>query len=822
MLCVRHLSRTAARLPTSSAHRRLSSQSSSPPPFEKILIANRGEIACRVVRTCRRVGVRTVAVYSDADGPESLHASMADECYRVGVGPSPAESYLRGEEVLDVALRAGAQAIHPGYGFLSENPTFAALTSDSDVRFIGPPPSAIEAMGSKSRSKAIMEEAGVPCTPGYHGDDQGEEGQSEERLLHEAVHTVGFPLLIKAVMGGGGKGMRLVHSEGDFLSALESCRRESLASFGDDRVILERYLVDPRHVEVQVVADAHGNCVHLYERDCSLQRRHQKIIEEAPAGDLPAEVREEMGRMAVKAAQAVGYVNAGTVEFLLDTAAPPATSTTANGANGVGGGGYYFCEMNTRLQVEHPITELITRQDLVEWQLRVAAGEELPIKDQARIPCVGHAFEARIYAENPARDFLPATGKVWHHDTPAPPNVGAVPVQNDGGSSNGGTAVRVDTGIQTGRDITVHYDPMISKLIVHGPDRSSSLTALVNSLERYRIAGVPTNVPFLIECASHPAFGIAGGVDTGFLDKHAEDIQLVDGEDGTPLERALSVVAVSLLLENRAGLSGPLEEARRRGGGVNSANARGGGGPWSHLSGSWRMGGKEGRFHRTLRPPPDLDCGGGGGSGGSPSVECVSNRDGSFDMKVITNGQGTSVEFTLDARLNDEGRMDVILNKTHHLSFAVATRENIDEGSIEAYLWSRRGEHSGGSPDTDSIIGHAWRSVFRHPLPTGSSSSTASSPSAAAAATGASAIKSPMPGKITKIHKSEGEAVAAGEVVLVMEAMKMEHSIESPADGIVSVVDCRVGDIVNDGAVLLVVVKEEAEREDGGDAESTA
>ncbi len=444
--------------------------------FDKILIANRGEIACRVARTCRRLGVRTVAVYSDADAG-ALHVAACDEAWRLG--PAPArDSYLRGEAILEVARRSGAQAIHPGYGFLSENAGFARACEAADVVFIGPPPAAIEAMGSKSAAKALMTEAGVPVVPGYHGEEQAAE------YLAQTAAEIGYPVLIKASAGGGGKGMRRVDRPGDFAEALAAARREADAAFGDQQMLIEKYLLTPRHIEVQVFADAHGGAVHLFERDCSVQRRHQKIIEEAPAPGVEAQRRAAMGGAAVRAARAIGYRGAGTVEFIADA-----------------DGSFYFMEMNTRLQVEHPVTEMITGQDLVEWQLRVAAGQALPAS-QSDLQLHGHAFEARIYAEDPDAGFLPATGRINHLRLPEE-----------------SPHVRIDTGVRQGDEVSVHYDPMIAKLVVWDDSRAAALRRLRRALADFQVVGPATNVSFLAGVAAHPAFQ-SGGVDTGFIDSH--------------------------------------------------------------------------------------------------------------------------------------------------------------------------------------------------------------------------------------------------------------------------------------------------------------
>jgi 3-methylcrotonyl-CoA carboxylase alpha subunit len=415
--------------------------------FRKILIANRGEIACRVIRTARKMGVKTVAVYSDADR-NALHVSTADEA--VHIGPSaPRKSYLLAEKMIEACLQTGAEAVHPGYGFLSENAGFSRLCQENGIVFVGPPESAIVAMGSKSAAKTIMTEAGVPVLPGYHGEDQSPE------CLKQAAREIGYPVLLKAVAGGGGKGMRQVWHDRDFDEALAAARREAASSFADEDMLVEKYLASPRHVEFQVFCDQRRQAVHLFERDCSVQRRHQKIIEEAPAPGMTPQLRREMGEAAVRAARAIDYEGAGTVEFLLDE-----------------DGSFYFMEMNTRLQVEHPVTEMITGQDLVEWQLRVAAGEDLPL-NQEELSIDGHAFEARIYAEDPAAEFLPATGTVSYLQPP---------VESE--------HVRVDTGVLQGDEVSVHYDPMIAKLIVWDESRDRALSRLAKALAEYRVSGL--------------------------------------------------------------------------------------------------------------------------------------------------------------------------------------------------------------------------------------------------------------------------------------------------------------------------------------------
>jgi 3-methylcrotonyl-CoA carboxylase alpha subunit len=476
--------------------------------FRKILIANRGEIACRIALTARRMGIATVAVFSEADA-EARHVALADEAWPIG--PAPArQSYLDIDRILEAARRSGAEAVHPGYGFLSENAAFAEAVAAAGLVFVGPPAAAIRAMGSKAESKALMERAGVPLVPGYHGADQ-----DPARLAEEAAR-IGYPVLIKASAGGGGKGMRIVAGEDDFAEALEGAEREARAAFGDDRVLIEKYLTRPRHIEIQVFADTHGNCIPLFERDCSIQRRHQKVIEEAPAPSMDPARREAMGEAAVAAARAVGYVGAGTVEFIAE------------------GTAFFFMEMNTRLQVEHPVTEMVTGLDLVEWQLRVAAGEPLPTT-APRLH--GHAIEARIYAEDPARDFLPSTGRLSHLREPE-----AVP-----------GALRIDTGVRQGDAITPFYDPMIAKLIAWGEDRGAALRRLAAGLASYEVAGVTTNLALLRAIAAHPAFA-AGELDTGFIARHAE--VLLPSDTAPPPPEAWAAAALALL----AGLA-PAESA---------------------------------------------------------------------------------------------------------------------------------------------------------------------------------------------------------------------------------------------------------------------
>ncbi|MBR0661433.1 acetyl/propionyl/methylcrotonyl-CoA carboxylase subunit alpha [Neoroseomonas oryzicola] len=467
--------------------------------FRSLLIANRGEIACRIMRTAQRMGIRCIAVFSEADA-NALHVALADEAHPIG--PAPArESYLRADRIIEVARAVGAEAIHPGYGFLSENADFAEACTAAGIAFVGPPASAIRAMGSKAESKALMVAAGVPVVPGYHGEDQ-----SEERLAAEAAR-IGFPVLIKASAGGGGKGMRPVYSAADFLDELAGARREARAAFGDDRVLLERYLQKPRHVEVQVFADRDGGTLHLHTRDCSVQRRHQKVLEEAPAPDLSPALRGRLHDAAVAAARAVGYVNAGTVEFIVE------------------GEDAFFMEMNTRLQVEHPVTEMVTGLDLVELQLRVAAGEPLPLTSAPEPR--GHSVEVRLYAEDPAHDFRPSTGRLRHFGTPA--------ASDD---------LRIETGVRSGDSITPHYDPMIAKIVAWGPDRGAALARLHAALARTEVGGLATNLGFLARLAAHPAMR-AAELDTGFLARHRDS--LIPPPETAPAEAVAAAAAMHLL-----------------------------------------------------------------------------------------------------------------------------------------------------------------------------------------------------------------------------------------------------------------------------------
>lgn len=681
-----------------------------------------------MIRTCRELGVRTVAVYSDADAG-AMHVQMADEAYRIG-GSAASDSYLRGDTILEVAKKSGAQAVHPGYGFLSENAAFATQCEAAGVRFIGPPVRAITAMGSKSQSKLIMESSGVPCVPGYHG-----EAQDNETLRAEA-ERVGFPLMIKAVLGGGGKGMRMVRSMREFDEKLQGCQRESLASFGDSRVLLERYLTSPRHVEIQVFADTHGNCVYLFERDCSLQRRHQKVIEEAPAPAMSSELRKQMGEAAVAAANAVGYVGAGTVEFMLDTDES-----------------FYFLEMNTRLQVEHPVTELITGLDLVSWQLHVAAGGALP-KAQSDLTLNGHAFEARIYAENPENGFLPASGLLAHMQPPTE-------VQG---------RVRVDTGVRTGDHVSVFYDPMIAKLIVWGEDRHKALKALAHALESFQIGGVPTNIPFCHRLATHPTFISAGDVrgenaadfDIHFIDKNLPSLMPPAG--ATVAGRDVALVALAIVLRELPPVdAGP---------GVSLWEGGGGAAGW--------------RTNHSLRRVLELHRA-SGTDGESESLEVIVTYHGGGAFTVEVEGEVFAFSGAALGGDSDASSRSLKLTlKSGPIDAAAEQRLQADVAfnGEEVCMWVN-GEHS----DVPIVL----------QAPQGSDSAVDGG------AGGGGSIVAPMPGKIVRVLVSEGDTVEDDQPLVVMEAMKMEHTLRASGAGVVGEVMCAPGELVGDSKVLVKV-----------------
>jgi 3-methylcrotonyl-CoA carboxylase alpha subunit len=662
--------------------------------FKKILIANRGEIACRVIDTARKLGILTVAVYSDADR-NALHVSMADEAVHIGASPSR-ESYLLGDRIIAAALKTGAEAIHPGYGFLSENTEFCRACKESGIVFIGPPAEAIEAMGSKSAAKEIMGGAGVPLVPGYHGADQ------DITTLKSAADAMGYPVLLKATAGGGGKGMRQVWAAEEFAEALTAARREAKSSFGDDTMLVEKYLTRPRHVEIQVFCDQHGNGVFLAERDCSIQRRHQKVVEEAPAPGMDEELRRQMGQAAIRAAKAINYEGAGTVEFLLDQ-----------------DGSFYFMEMNTRLQVEHPVTEMITGQDLVEWQLRVADGEPLPLT-QEQIRIHGHAFEARIYAEDPARDFLPASGKLTYLQPPET-------------SSH----VRVDTGVLQGDEVSVYYDPMIAKLVVWDENRDKALSRLSRALSEYRISGMATNIDFLYNLVSCGPFKRAE-IDTGFIEKHLDTIFHENEKD---ISRCVAMAALYLVLQQAENSNAAAVRSRD---------------PWSpwNSTGGWRLNEPHvTRFELSLQEQQ------------YPVTVEQQRLTGGVHYLIqsgdrVTRARGTLHGDVLNADI-DGHRLRISVGR-HNGSYTLYSQESAMQFSV---VRADLGDEEVGD--------------------------------------GAAALTAPMNGTIVDIVATEGAAVKQGETLLVMEAMKMEHTIRAVQNGRVVEFFYKAGDLVDGGAELL-------------------
>jgi 3-methylcrotonyl-CoA carboxylase alpha subunit len=665
--------------------------------FGKILIANRGEIACRIARTAQRMGVATVAVYSDADR-DAMHVAIADEAYRIG--PPPArESYLNIEAIIAAAKRAGAEAIHPGYGFLSENTAFAEACAAAGITFIGPPPSAIHAMGGKSEAKALMDNAGIPLVPGYHGIDQS------PHILADEAELIGYPVLIKASAGGGGKGMKVAVQASEFASQLASAKREAASSFGDDRVLIEKYLEHPRHVEIQVFADSHGNCVYLFERDCSIQRRHQKVIEEAPAPNFSQDMRERMGRAAVEAAQAIGYVGAGTIEFLYDAAARH----------------FYFMEMNTRLQVEHPVTEMITGLDLVEWQLRVAAGEKLPLR-QEDLAIRGHAIEARLYAEDPDREFLPQTGHLTHLAFPS------------------GENVRVDTGVRAGDAISIYYDPMIAKLIAWGADRDEAIRRFAAALAETQVGGFKTNIGFLAKLANHPAFK-AADLDTRFIERRQADLL---APSAPAPDKAFALATLGLLLARA-------EDARQAA--FASADPWS---PWAQSNG-WRLN-DEARRELRLR---ELSV-----EGESETlIDVVYRRRGGWKI-ALANG----ASFEAKGELAGDGQLSGIVG---------------DEKA--SAIWLRTGN------EIQLFTKHGTRRfAIVDPLHDAEGAEVAGGP-----------LVAPMPGRVISLLVDPGAHVEANQPVIVLEAMKMEHTLRAPSSGTVVSFRFAAGEQVDEGAELV-------------------
>ncbi|CAA7268085.1 unnamed protein product [Cyclocybe aegerita] len=729
-----------------------SNSKASLPHFDKILVANRGEIACRVIRTAKKLGIRTVAVYSEAD-KDALHVKMADEAYCIGPAPS-SESYLKMEKIIDVCHRSGAQAVHPGYGFLSENATFSKRLAEEGIVFIGPPASAIINMGSKSESKNIMTNAGVPCVPGYHGNNQ------DPDFLFTEAQRIGFPVLIKAIHGGGGKGMRTATtpSSAAFHEALSSAKRESLKAFGNDTVLVEKYIETPRHVEVQIFADTHGNVVSLWERDCSVQRRNQKIIEEAPAPDLSPELREDLSTKAISAAKAVRYVGAGTVEFIFD-------NDTSK---------FYFMEMNTRLQVEHPVTEMITGLDLVEWQLEVAAGNMLPLA-QGAIPMVGHAFEARIYAENPRNNFLPDSGTLHYLSTPTPTHIfaptyplveasGSSPLRPTEKSASGlqiMPSLRIEQGFTQGAQIGVFYDPMIAKVVVHGRDRVEALRMLRRALDEYHVVGVSTNVEFLRTLAGNKAF-IDGKVETGFIPKHFDELF-------PPLKRPDSKVLA------RAGLYAATRHQKQT---PNPAAT-----PWTSLA-SRRFGGDEYRCSFKFQTE------------GLEEEATVVVTQKSLSLWDVVVQRGETIDHfpsvpaqlvdskTLSTTLNNNATQTIIVSQSPHPSVPASQAQNTME---------RLHVFSEGQKTTLVIPSPKWLL------------------SLGGRALGAlGALKAPMPSLIVELRVKVGDHVEKGQAVVVIESMKTETVLRANAAGVVKAVGCKAGEMVEEGRELVDIEANES------------
>jgi 3-methylcrotonyl-CoA carboxylase alpha subunit len=654
--------------------------------FTKILIANRGEIACRVIETAQRMGIHCVAVYSEAD-THSLHVAMADEAYCIGAAPSK-ESYLQGQRIIDVAIKSGAQAIHPGYGFLSENADFARLCSANNITFIAPPVKAIDAMGSKSAAKQIMEAAQVPLVPGYHGDDQNPE------LIRQASEKIKYPVLLKAAAGGGGKGMRVVWAPEEFDEALAAAKREANNAFGDDKMLVEKYLTKPRHVEIQVFVDQQGEGVYLFERDCSIQRRHQKVIEEAPAPGISDQLRQQMGESALKAAQAIDYEGAGTVEFLLNE-----------------DGQFYFMEMNTRLQVEHPVTEMITGLDLVEWQLLIASGKPLPLKqDQLRIN--GHAFEVRIYAEDPDNDFLPSTGTIDFLQTPET-------------NSN----VRIDTGVRQGDEVSVYYDPMIAKVITWGETRASALSQMARTLNKYRLVGPKTNLNLLQDLVAHPSFQSAD-FDTSFIEKHRDS--LFSKNDDQHLNEVMAIAACYKIQRHQK--PNTTQDAYS---------------PWLQ-SDAWSCIDK-GRW------PLEFSMG-----------------DNQYSLAVTTDGLTHKIkiddtELKLSVTFANDNNVSVTINNAKHEATVVAI-----DNQYTIYFKGHKYELTLIEPDLGVMEEN------NH-----------------------SGYSAPMNGTLISVLIEKGSSVIEGQTLVIMEAMKMEHSIKAHADGIVQAVFFNEGELLSEGDIMI-------------------
>lgn len=684
--------------------------------MNKILIANRGEIACRIVRTAQKMNIKTVGLYNDADR-NAKHVGMVDEAYYIGSN-TLADSYLNMDKILKIAQMTGTHAIHPGYGFLSENCNFVDLLEKNNITFIGPPSSAISAMGNKSESKNVMQSANVPVVQGYHGENQ------DDKFLFEQAEKIGFPVLIKAVLGGGGKGMRTVFKKEDFYPALDQARREAMKSFSDDQMLVEKFIQKPKHIEVQVFGDRHGNYVHLFERDCSVQRRHQKIVEEAPSF-LSPEMRIKIGDSAVRAAEAVGYYNAGTVEFIFDTIADE----------------YYFMEMNTRLQVEHPISEEISGQDFVEWQLKVARGEELPLtQDQLKIN--GHSIESRIYAEDPDGDFLPQSGSI--HYLREPNNRDSLVVDPD---------VRVDTGVRQGDDVSIYFDPMVSKLIVHGKDRDDAIQKMRNALDNYKIVGLKNNITFLKKVLDEKAF-LENDYNTDFIEKYRDSLFDRPFTNPVPTTRDVFHTALVQILTEKAKVDLESESGQ--------AHARDN--PW-HVQDGFRVN------HQNKRTFSFLDS-----EDVEYTVEVIYDSEDQFRLRLVGDSPTEWEAFT-STRVDD----------AHILVDSASDRVKLE------YFTDSEGAIHTMRADGDIVRLRQADEDF----------------SGEDAASSADLIAAPMPGKIVKIFTTPGDEVKKGQQLLSLESMKMEYLIKAEKDGVIKEVHTAETEFVQIGAKLVEFEPEE-------------
>ena len=703
--------------------------------FSKILIANRGEIACRVAATAKRLGVSTVAVYSDADR-EAKHVAVCDEAVYLG-GSAPKDSYLKGDAIIAIAKETGAQAIHPGYGFLSENAGFAQACQDAGLVFIGPSADAIRAMGRKSESKRLMEAAGVPLIPGYHGENQ------DAQFLQQQADSIGYPVLIKASAGGGGKGMRIVEQSSEFIDLLESCRREAITSFGNDQVLVEKYALKPRHIEIQVFGDTHGNYVHLFERDCSVQRRHQKVLEEAPAPGVDAAMREAMGTAAIEAARAVNYFGAGTVEFIVEQRA--------------GAMHFYFMEMNTRLQVEHPVSEAISGVDLVEWQLLVAAGLPLP-KKQEELAINGHAIEARICAENPDNGFLPATGTLFTYQKP---EHSTFVINKDSAD------VRIDDGVREGDVISPFYDSMIAKLIVHAPTREQALAKLDRALAQTRIVGLPNNVAFLRYIINTESFSQAN-LDTALIERERDKLF-----NQHPLELStLVVTAIAQQLASEATTQGSDPFSK-----PTAFRA------FSDYTRSFSLVYNEQSYNARISNWHNASC-----ADSKKGSDNLSSFTLVIEKEIANTQDNSNANVAAQTEMVYEGQVSYSSIDPHnHTLWLDGARINAQSwtNNETVYVFTDSGRDEITLVDIMAHIGEENAAV--------------------------GSLKSPMPGQVVAFKVAVGDSVKKGEPLAVIEAMKIEHTITAPTDGVVAELLFSAGDLVADGDELLRIDSEDSQ-----------